>query len=96
MDTNGNGLIDTEEFCTICSLGTETLYDDLDINCDGTIQFEELRSLFILADGTMDVSRVNKLLMEIRINLANVTSDPVLFLLVCAFFYVTRQVTQKL
>merc|ERR1719373_672557 len=65
VDSNNDDVIDVKEFEKMYPLAADNFFTQLDFNKDGVLQRSELREMFVLADGSMDVERVAQILADV-------------------------------
>ena len=66
MDKNHNDTLDIKEFSEIYPVASDFFFKQLDANQDQKLQKSELRQMFVLADGSMDVERMAQVEADIK------------------------------
>jgi len=66
MDKDGDDTLNVEEFSMIYPVAAEFFFKELDENKDRKLQKSELRSMFVLANGSMDVERMAQIEADIK------------------------------
>jgi len=66
MDKNHNDTLDIKEFSEIYPVASDFFFKQLDSNQDNKLSKDELRQMFVLADGSMDVERMAQVEADIK------------------------------